>query len=53
MLIAIGTKLLNHSNFRNYPKEVKEDMLMFGIEKIIKGLKNYNFAFNNPFAWST
>ena len=53
MLMAIGTKLLNHSNFRNYPKEVKEDMLLFGIEKIIKGLKNYNFAFNNPFAWST
>lgn len=53
MLLAIGTRLLNHSNFRNYTKELKEDMLMFGIEKSIKGLKNYNFAFNNPFAWVT
>lgn len=43
MLLAIGNKLLNHSNFRNYTKELKDDMLMFGIEKIIKGLKNYNF----------
>lgn len=53
MLMAIGNKLLNHSSFRNYSKELKEDMLMFGLEKLIKGLKNYNFQFNNPFAWVT
>lgn len=53
MIIAIGNKLLNHSNFRNYPKELKEDMFIFGVEKIIKGLKNYNFEFNNPFSWMT
>jgi len=53
MFLAIGTKLLNHSSFRNYSKELKEDMCMFGIEKVIKGLKNYNFQFNNPFAWVT
>lgn len=53
MLLAIGNKLLNHSNFRNYTKELKDDMLMFGIEKIIKGLKNYNFQFNNAFAYCT
>ena len=43
MFLAIGTRLSNHSSFRNYTKELKEDMLMFGIEKVIKGLKNYNF----------
>lgn len=51
MLIEIGKKLLNHSNFRNYPAELKEDMLSFGLYKIIKGLKTYNFKFNNPFAY--
>lgn len=53
MLLQIGNKLLNHSNFRNYPKEMKEDMRSYGILKVIKGLKNYNFKFNNPFAWMT
>lgn len=52
-MLAIGNKLLNHSSFRNYPKELKEDMLMFGVEKLIKGLKNYNFEFNNSFAYCT
>lgn len=51
MLLKIGKKLLNHGNFRNYSPELKDDMLMFGIQKIIKGLKNYNFEFSNPFAW--
>ena len=51
MFLKIGNKMLNHSNFRNYSPELKQDMLMFGVEKIIKGLKNYNFQFNNPFAW--
>lgn len=52
-LLKIGRKLLNHSNFRNYSPELKEDMLFFGIQKTIKGLKNYNFKFSNPFAWIT
>lgn len=26
MLIKISEKILNHSNFRNYPHELKEDM---------------------------
>ena len=43
MFLKIGNKMLNHSNFRNYSPELKQDMLMFGVEKIIKGLKNYNF----------
>lgn len=53
MLLAVGNKLLNHSNFRNYTKELKEDMRSYGLYKIIRGLKNYNFKFNNPFAWVT
>lgn len=53
MFLAIGNKLLNHSNFRNYPKELKEDMLGYFLFKIIRGLKNYNFKFSNPFAFVT
>ena len=50
MLIAIADKMLNRSEFRNYPKELKEDAKGFFFVKAIKGLKNYNFEFNNPFA---
>ena len=53
MLLAIANKYLNHSNFRNYSKELKEDMRSYGLYKVIRGLKNYNFKFNNPFAWVT
>lgn len=53
IMMKIGRKLLNHSNFRNYDLELKEDMLMFGCSKLIKGLKNYNFKFSNPFSWFT
>ena len=53
MILAIGNKLLNHSSFKNYTKELKDDMLMLYCEKLLKGLKNYNFAFNNPFAFFT
>lgn len=53
MLMTIGKKLLNHSNFRNYSPELKEDMQFYGISKVIRGLRNYNFKFTNPFAWIT
>ena len=53
MFMLIGNKLLNHSSFRNYSKELKEDMLSYFLFKIIKGLKNYNFKFSNPFAFIT
>lgn len=53
MLMAIANKYLNHSNFRNYTKELKEDMRSYGLYKVLRGLKNYNFKFNNPFAWVT
>lgn len=53
MLMAIADKLLNRSEFRNYSKELKEDAKGFFFVKAIKGLKNYNFEFNNPFAYFT
>lgn len=53
MMIAIGTKVLNRSEFRNYPKELKEDMASFGYFKIIRGLKNYDFRFSNAFSFFT
>ena len=51
MLIAIADKMLNRSEFRNYSKELKEDAKGYFFVKAIKGLKNYNFEFNNPFAY--
>lgn len=51
MLIAIADKMLNRSEFRYYSKELKEDAKGFFFVKAIKGLKNYNFEFNNPFAY--
>lgn len=53
MMIAIGTKVLNRSEFRNYSKELKEDMASFGYFKIIRGLKNYDFRFSNAFSFFT
>lgn len=53
MVIAIGDKLLNHSSFRAYDQELKLDMRGQFFLKLIKGLKNYNFKFNNPFAFFT
>lgn len=53
MIIAIGDKLLNHNSFRNYDQELKLDMRGQFFIKLIKGLKNYNFKFNNPFAFFT
>lgn len=51
MLIAIADKMLNRSEFRNYSKEIKEDAKGLFFLKAIKGLRNYNFEFNNPFAY--
>lgn len=53
MLMMLGDKVLNRSEFRNYPKELKEDCRSFFFYKAIKGLKNYDFKFNNPFSWLT
>lgn len=51
MMMELSSRILNHSSFRNYPLELKQDMQSNFYYKIIKGLKNYNFEFNNPFAF--
>ena len=51
MLIAIADKMLNRSEFRNYSKQLKEDAKGYFFYKAIRGMKNYNFEFNNPFAY--
>ena len=51
MMMKIGNKLLNHSNFRNYSHDLKADMRSFFFQKIIKGLKSFNFRFSNAFAF--
>jgi hypothetical protein len=51
MFMALTAKMLNRSEFRNYPRELKEDMQGFAWYKLIRGLHNYDFNFNNPFSW--
>lgn len=51
MMMMIAQKVLNRSEFRNYSKELKEDMASFGYYKIIRGLKNFDFRFTNCFSF--
>lgn len=52
MLIMIADKMLNRNEFRNYSKEIKEEAKSYFFLRTIKdALKNYNFKFNNPFAY--
>ena len=51
MFMAIAYKLTNHSFFRNYSKEIKEDCISYAMEKCVTGIKNFNFNFKNPFAY--
>lgn len=55
MLTKIATKLTNHSSFRNYNYDVKQEMVSYARFKAIQGIcnGNYNFKFNNPFAYFT
>ena len=53
MMMQIAWKVLNRSEFRNYTKELKEDMASFGYYKIIRGLKNFDFRFTNCFSFFT
>lgn len=50
-MMMIAQKVLNRSEFRNYSKELKEDMASFGYYKIIRGLKNFDFRFTNCFSF--
>lgn len=49
----IAKKLTNHSNFSRYSNELKEEMISYAIYKSLKGLKHYNFNFENPFGYFT
>lgn len=51
MMMEVARKISNHSFFRNYTQETKEDMQSYAIEKMIGGLKNYNFKYTNAFAY--
>lgn len=53
MLMEIARRVTNHSYFRNYSQETKEDMMSYGILKVIRGLKGYNFKYTNAFAYFT
>ncbi len=53
MIMMIAQKISNHSYFRNYPMELKQDCQSYSYEKIIKGLFNYSFRFTNAFAYLT
>lgn len=48
----MARKISNHSNFRNYTLEMKQDMIGHACEKMVQsGLKNYNFKYTNAFAY--
>lgn len=53
MLMIITQRISNHSFFRNYTKELKEDMQSYAIEKMLSGMKNFNFKYTNVFAYFT
>lgn len=53
MIIEIATRMTNHSRFRYYGQDLKSDMISYSCFKIVQGLKNYNFAFKNVFAYMT
>ena len=53
MIMMIAQRLSNHSYFRNYSTELKEDCQSYSYEKIIKGLFNYKFKYTNACAYLT
>jgi hypothetical protein len=53
MIIMIATKITNHSNFKNYPFDMKQDMVSTACYKCIQAVYNYNFEYKNPFAYFT
>ena len=53
MIQMIAERLTNHSNFKNYTRELKQDMVSYACFKCIQGIHNYNFEFKNAFAYFT
>jgi len=53
MIMMIAQRISNHSYFRNYSLELKQDCQSYSYEKIIKGLFNYSFKYTTAFAYLT
>ena len=53
MIKMIAERLTNHSNFKNYSREMKQDMVSYAQFKCIQGIHNYNFEYKNAFAYFT
>ena len=53
MVREIATRLTGHTNFRNYPYDLKQEMISNACCKVLFGLKNYNFKYMNPFGYIT
>ena len=51
--MLIAKKVSNHSFFRNYRMETKEDCQIYAIEKIFKGIYHYKLKYTNVFAYIT
>jgi len=52
-IMLIGTRLLNHRNFKNYNSQVKDEMLGDGVENCLRYFNNFNTDYKNPFAYFT
>lgn len=52
-ILLIGTRLLNHRNFKGYNQQVKDEMLGDGIENCLRYFDNFNIEYTNPFAYFT
>ncbi len=53
MIREIATRLTSHTNFRNYSYDLKQEMISNAVCKVLMGLKNYNFKYENPFGYIT
>lgn len=53
MIQMIAERLTNHSNFKNYTREMKQDMVSYAKFKCFQGIGNYNFEYKNAFAYFT
>jgi hypothetical protein len=53
MLYAIAKHLTYYWAFKNYPEQLKEDMISHACYKMIKYINSYNFEYKNPFAYFT
>lgn len=53
MFMQLAAKVSNHSYFRNYPLQLKQDMMGQAYLKFVTGVKKFNFKYTNAFAYLT